>query len=439
MASIEKRGDSFRIKIFLGNSPSGKKRFRTTTFIPVSKSEKKALKEVQAFAARFEDQVKRGEVFDERITVEKYYREHWLPDFGYKLTAHEKQETERTIERVWLPEIGHLKINEVRAYHIQAVINSLEKSGKKPRTIAKYVSQARPVFSTAFKLEIIANNPFDRVSIPKIEKTDATAFTIEQTRLFLDLCKNGITVIHPAKIGKNGKHYGERVETVGGSMQFYCLFLIMIYGGLRRGEVLSLVWKDIDFARQAITVDKAVSSAKSAGGRYIKSPKTKAGYRTIDLPKTVFDYLLLWKREQMDICENIGSVWAGKSLEHFDEQVLFIQVDGKPMDINTPNRKMHNIITLYNSTVPEEEWLPLLHCHSLRHTCASQLVQAGIDIATIAKRLGHSDLRVLLNVYTHSTEKELDRQASNTLEKVFSAPSENHQDGELLGNYGELN
>lgn len=437
MASIEKRGSSFRIKVYVGEI-NGKKQFKTMTYKPAATTEKKALKEAQMVANRFEESVLKGETFDSKMTVEKYYREHWLKDFGYKLTAHELENTKSTIERVWLPEIGALKINEVKAFHIQTIINRLEIEGLKPRTISKYVSQMRPVFSTAYKLEVIQNNPFDRVSVPKISKTEVQAFSVKQAQIFLDIALNGLTVVHPAKTGKNKKNYRERFETVGGSVQFYALFLMLILGGFRRGEVLAMTWKDIDFDRKTVTVNKAVSTAKSQNGRYTKSPKTSAGYRTIDLPSQVFEYLRLWKQEQSDIARNLGSAWNGRALNDFDNQELFIQADGSPMDLSTPNRKMHNLIVLYNSTVSEDERLPVLHIHSLRHTSASQLVQAGADIATVAKRLGHSDLRVLLNVYTHGTEEELDRKASDTLESVFIVkPSST--DGELLGNYGKLN
>ena len=436
MASIEKRGNSFRIKVYIGEI-AGKKQFKTMTYKPVATTDKKALKEAQAVANHFEESVLKGETFDSKMTVEKYYREHWLESFGYKLTAHELENTKSTIERVWLPEIGALKINEIKAFHIQAVINKLEIEGKKPRTVSKYVSQMRPVFSTAYKLEVIQNNPFDRVSVPKISKTEVQAFSVKQALIFLDIALNGLTVVHPAKIGKNKKKYRERVETVGGSVQFYTLFLMLICGGFRRGEALGMVWKDINFDRKTVTVNKAVSTAKSENGRYTKCPKTRAGYRTIDMPAQVFEYLRLWKQEQQDIAKNLGTAWHGKSLGDFDNQELFIQADGSPMDLSTPNRKMHNLIVLYNSTVSEDDRLPVLHIHSLRHTSASQLVQAGADIATVAQRLGHSDLRVLLNTYTHATEELLDHKASEALESAFIL-KQPETDGELLGNYGKL-
>lgn len=438
MASIERRGDSFRIKVYTGETSEGKKQFKTMTYKPKATTAKKIEKEVQAVANDFENKVRSGECFDQKMTVERFYREHWLPDFSYKLSPRERENALANIERIFLPEIGHLKINEVRAYHIQAIINKLEKDGYKPRTTAKFYSQFRPIITTAFQLEVISHNPCDRVTLPKIEKTEAEAFSAKQVQIFLDLALNGITIHHPEKIGKNGKTYKARTETVGGSIQFYALFSLAIYGGFRRGELLALKWNDIDFATGCVNVDKAVSTSKATEGRYEKDPKTKAGFRTVDIPFHVLETLRMWKLEQLDIARNLGTAWKGNSVSDFENQVIFIQENGLPMDLSTPNHKMKDLIAIHNQTAPDSERLPELHFHCLRHTNGSQLVQAGIDIATVAKRLGHSDLRVLLNVYTHSTEKELDRKASDALEKAFSQPSAKN-DGELLGNYGELN
>ena len=126
----------------------------------------------------------------------------------------------------------------------------------------------------------------------------------------------------------------------------------------------------------------------------------------------------LYKKEYLEYQMQLGSHWAvdenGKRLDF-----LFIQSNGKQMHISTPLKKFHTIIEMYNDKIENESVkLPLIPLHGLRHTCATLLISQGVDIVTVAGRLGHSQTSTTLDVYSHSLQK-MDVIASEKLENLL--------------------
>ena len=437
--AIEKRqgknGTSYRFIVYAYTDQDGRKVYRKKTYIPIATAPRKIEKEVAAAHAQFEKEVKSGIYFDENISFRDFYSE-WLETYAKKeLTPATYEMNENTVSRVWLPALGFMPINQIKGIHIQKVINGLEKQGLKPQTIQKYFTELSTVFTRAYKLEIIENNPCRRVTLPRNEKeNDIHAFTVEQAERFLQACADGITIRHPEKIRKNGRKipaYDERMEI---PLQFRVYFTLAIYSGFRRGEMLALQWRDIDFKRWLITINKSTSSAKSIQGQFIKDPKTKAGNRTIMLPGICFDLLKQWKAEQDQTACALGDYWQGSADP--EERFVFIQDNGKQMHLSTPTHKLREIITAYNAAVPDPDQLPQIHLHDLRHTSASILISAGVDIATVSRRLGHSKISTTLNIYTHAMP-DIDKTASDALEKAFSAAAVSDKKSEDLGRFWE--
>ena len=427
-----KRGITYKFSVFVGYDQDGKQICKYKTYVPENTAPRKIEKEVAAAYAQFEKEVRSGMYFDENISFRDFYSE-WLETYAKKeLTPGTYELNENTVSRVWLPALGFMPINQIKGMHIQRVINDLEKQGLKPKTIQKYFSELSTVFTRAYKLEIIENNPCRRVTLPRNEKeNDIHAFTVEQAERFLQACADGITVHHAEKIRKNGRilpAYDERMEI---PLQFRVYFTLAIYSGFRRGEMLALQWRDIDFKRWLITINKSTSSAKSTQGQFIKDPKTKAGNRTIMLPGICFDLLEQWKAEQDQTACALGDYWQGSADP--EERFIFIQDNGKQMHLSTPSHKFNEILTAYNAAVPDPDKLPEIHLHDLRHTSASILISAGVDIATVSRRLGHSDITVTLNTYTHALP-DVDKTAADALEKAFSAVAVSDGKSENLAN-----
>lgn len=424
MASIRKRGDTYYITVSLGRDKHDRKLIETYTYKPEATTPKAQEKEVNAFAADFEKRVKAGHFLDgEKITFSDFVND-WSADWL------ERNVTQGTIEsytdiinRRAIPLIGHYRISKISALHIQKIINGMEDQGLKSGTIRRAMAAINSVFSYAYRMNVIRENPCTRCELPKEAKDNALHyFTVDQAKRFLAAIGKPYT--HAYKAHK--RNIGNTLYDVSGyqvvriaEKQFQALFELLIFGGIRRGEVVALQWRDIDFEKRTISIVRA--AAKVKGGQIIKEPKTPSSIRKIVLPKSVITTLKEWKAAQQEHCMLIGTQWEGKRGDQYDENFVFIQMEnGLMMHVDTPTHKFYEIIDLYNRDCENEaDKLPRIRLHDLRHTSATLLIADGVDIETISHRLGHSRASVTLDVYGHWTN-EGDEKAADALDRLFA-------------------
>ena len=441
MASITERRNkdgkitSYSIVVYLGRDEAGDKIRETTSYRPKAKTPAKARKEVEDFAREFENAVKDGTAFTsgDRITFAEFVKFWENNSLSQKvlsgtMTKHTKEDYIRTMDYHVIPKIGHLKMNEIRATHIDRIVIDLLDAGKKPKTIRNIFNIIRSCFEYAFRKNIIKENPCLRCEpLPVVRRDgDLHTFNEDQVRRFLD---DALTREYEVRIKGHARQYtvyngtGKKFEVRDYTehrsvpLQFRVFFNLAIFGGFRRGELIGLNWEDVDPKNQTIRIRKAVSL--SDDGQYIKDPKTEAGKRTIKLPQICFDLLDDLKIEQRILCLKLGTAWEGYRGRDFDRNPVFITATGARMNVQSPSAKFRKILVAYNKTVAEADRLPLIRLHDLRHTSASHLVASGVDIETVAKRLGHSKPSFTLDVYGHALE-ENDEKASAKLEEIFS-------------------
>ena len=122
--------------------------------------------------------------------------------------------------------------------------------------------------------------------------------------------------------------------------------------------------------------------------------------------------LLDYQEEQKAYRLSLGSYWMG-------DNYIFIQDNGKQMDISTPNKVFKKIIHLYNLKHPDD-LLPDITLHGLRHTSATLLIGQNVDIKTVSHRLGHADTSTTIDIYAHALEK-LDKDAADKLANLLKS------------------
>ena len=144
---------------------------------------------------------------------------------------------------------------------------------------------------------------------------------------------------------------------------------------------MALKWDDIDFEHDIINITKAVSIVK--GQATIKVPKTKTSRRSIAIPLALTLKLKKLHTAQAEYRLSVGDYWQG-------EDWVFTQDNGKMMNYSTPYHALQNTIKWYNKSHPEEEALPVIPFHGLRHTSATLLIAGKQDIKTVSSRLGHA-------------------------------------------------
>lgn len=428
MASVTKRGNSYRITVSVGYDINNKKLRETATFTPdaklTPKQEKKALED---FIYEFEKRARDGKVLSGEKMTFKAYSEKWLDEYAkQQLEAGTIEKYKYEIDNKILPAIGHFKLSNIKPIHIQSFYNNLledgvrrdgKKGGYSSATIRKYHNILRIMLKTAVRWQIIDSNPCDRVSPPKQTSAadDIKFFTPEQAINFLDLLDS--TLIHEYKahdrIDDTGKgyHVNNYTERRSVPLQFKVFFNIAIFGGCRNGELLALKWEDIDFDNNTISINKAVSLVD--GKMLIKAPKTHKSIRTITLPQNIMKLIKQHKNNQTERILKLGDYWH-------NENYVFTQDNGKCMHYHTPYHTFKRLIKYYNDYVASDEKskLPDIPLHGLRHTSATLLISEQVDIRTVSARLGHSQASTTMNIYAHAL-KENDKIAAEKLNNVL--------------------
>ena len=427
MAEIVKRGDTYKIVVNNGRDPeTGKKIREITTFRPTAKTPKAIEKEVEAFAEDFERRVKAKEIYSgDKITFAQFV-ETWRENFLCQKSERAQVEYYKEIEKRFLPSLRYMKLSHIKAQHIDAVINEMKRSGYAAKTIRYTFTAINSVMKYAYKKGMINENPCDRCDdLPKVvHDNELHYFTVDQAKRFLSALDLEYEWINKAHIRhfKNGKSFEVKAysEFFPVPFQFKVFFYIAIFGGFRKAEILALTWDDINYEKQSISINKAI--AKGLQGEIVKDPKTAAGIREITLPAECFELLRQWENEQRELSLKLGTAWTGYRGKDFGNNFIFIDMtSGRRMCLDTPYHKFKEIIEAYNTqkATSEEEKLPDIRLHDLRHTSATLLLANNTDIETVSKRLGHSKASVTLDVYGHAM-KEMDEKAAKTLEHLFA-------------------
>ena len=406
----------------------------------------KRKKEVEAFAAKVEAEVKAGKFYEgNKVTLQQFVYDVWLPQYGEKnLSISQKEQYMVILEKCWFPDLGNMPMTKITSIKCQEVLNNMQPirfdKPLSPTTIKRRYSVLHSIFRFAYKMNIVEENPLDRCTLPKMKK-DTNLHTLEpdQANRLISFILNGFDVYYPARhrVDSSGQRYSVKAYSQHNSfpLWFQTYLLLSIQSGARRGEQCALQWKDIDFINGKMTISKALKHSKA--GYYIGMTKTVSGMRTISIDQACLDSLQQLHDEERKLCSALGTYWKGEPLEDFDSNFIFMQLDGpdvgKRMDPSTPYHVFKKSIAKYNSLIDgkmataanekdREELtalrIPDIRLHDLRHTSATILLSNGAPIEAVKQRLGHSNASVTLNVYGHALEED-DRKASDTLARVF--------------------
>ena len=370
MASIEKRGNSYRIKVSCGYKADGTQVFQRMTWTPDEKMTAKQIeKEVQRQAVLFEEECKRGQI----VSAVKFeaFAEEWFEEYAKPNLRNTTYERLLQLRKRVYAAIGHIRLDKITTRLIQKFINSLAQDGvneitKKPlsyKTMVHYLSFISTVIDYAIKMDMLTDNPCRRVTIPKGSKKERKILSIQETEDFLKL-----------------------LETA--PLKLRTFFTLDIYSGYRRGELLGLEWKDVDFENNTIKV-RRTSNYTAKKGIYTDTTKTKKSQRTQKYPQYVMDMLWELRKEQDEQCARMGDKWQ-------DYDRLFIKWDGSPMNNNTPY--------FWFKEFCEKNSIRFCDIHSLRHLHASLLINAGVDVVAVSGDLGHSQVSTTIPVPNSNTK-----------------------------------
>lgn len=276
---------------------------------------------------------------------------------------------------------GNKRIDKVKLSDAKEWLIQLQADGKGYSTIQTIRGIVRPAFQMAVDDDLIRKNPFDFQLVTVVVNDSVTreALTRKQQRAFLEFVKND-------------KHYSRYYEGI------YILF----YTGLRISEFTGLTIFDIDLENKKINVDHQLQRKRDME-YIIEEPKTSSGARSVpmtDEVKECFEHIIANRKTP-----KVEPVVEGKT------GFLYLDKNDMPMVAMHWEKYFQHIRERYNKIYKEE--LPLITPHVCRHTFCSNMAKSGMNPKTLQKIMGHSDISVTLNTYTHmdfdDVQKELER------------------------------
>ena len=424
MPTIRKRGETYTISVSVGYDKNGKQIRKNTTFRPTKTGPKAIEREVTTFAHEFEKQVLEGNCVDgNKITFSEYvdtWRTEWAANH---LTPSVFEAYQDNLRLYAIPALGAMSLTKIKPANVQAILTALHKRGLASKTVRYAFTCINSVMKYAYKMQIIQENPCLRCELPKrkAQIEGIHYFDKDQARRFLKSLDDGYMLSYPERHRKDvrtGKILTISPYTIirKTPLQFKVYFYLALLGGFRRGELCGLTWSAVDFRQQTISIRQARSRTRELG-EYTKTPKTASSARVITMPAICFELLKELKQEQMSAAVS-DPEWKGYRGKDYDKNFVFTQKNGDAINLDTPYNRLQEAIANYNATASEEDRLPVIRLHDLRHTSATLLLSEGVDIRTVANRLGHSQTSTTLNVYAHALPAA-DEQAARVLsEKI---------------------
>jgi integrase len=185
--------------------------------------------------------------------------------------------------------------------------------------------------------------------------------------------------------------------------EFYALFHLIAFTGLRRGEALGLRWVDLDLTAKTMSVVQQVTEVD--GEIHTSSPKSDAGERDVALDDTTVAALKTWRRHQAEQRLAAGPGWT-------DTGLVFTTPVGAELQPSWISDQFRLLIA--------EADLPPIRLHDLRHGAATLALAAGIDIKVVSEMLGHSTTTITRDTYT-SVFDELKHAAANAIAQAITS------------------
>jgi len=344
---MKKRPDGrYQLSIMVGYNADGKPKRKLVYG--------KTQREVKEKANELRLQHSMGIRLDNDITVGEW-ADTWLRTYKSGVENRTMEMYVWIIKKYVVEPLGSIKLKDVKAAHIQTIIND---NSHKEVTIKKIRNTYNQMMEQATINDLIIKNPVKGVKLPAIQKTtNKRALTSEE-----------IEMIKSLQLSEKDK----------------CFILLLLYTGMRRGEALAVTKDDFNFEKMQVTVDKTLTFIKSNKSEIKYKPKTKAGIRTIPILAPLTDTLI-------------------RHIDSIDTVLLFPAPDGETINYGGYKRMWQRFCVAMGTND--------ITAHIFRHNFATILYNAGVDVKAAQSILGHSSISVTMDIYTHLGEKNREEAA----------------------------
>ncbi|MGE8079068.1 tyrosine-type recombinase/integrase [Peribacillus loiseleuriae] len=373
MKAKNKKGYTWAFTIEIGIDPETGKRKQLTRRGFETK------KDAEIASGKIQQEIENDEFIQPKKVLVKDFMVDWLNNIakqnvkpstfsGYK----------GVVAKRIIPIFGALKLEQLKPIMITKYYNSLLEEGLSEEYIDYIHSILKTPLNTAIKWEFIKTNPVVKADKPSIKKKSVSTWSIEECNAFL------------SKANEDSKPH------------FYILYLLAIYTGMRRGEILGLKWSDIIFPQKKISIARTLYYIHDQG-IIEQSTKNDGSNRVISISDMVISELKkhqLWQKERK----------LKYGIPYSEDGYITANHKGEALN---PNYVYNHFIKMIKKT-----GLKKIRFHDLRHTHATIMLQLGEHPKIVSERLGHSSIEMTMNTYSHVTP-DMQQDSSDRFEEAL--------------------
>jgi integrase len=301
-------------------------------------------------------------VVDERVTVQQFF-ETWLASVKRSVAFSTWQRYETLIRLHATPSIGRLRLARLSPLHLEQLYSGRLDAGLSPTTVLQLHRVLHHALRDAMRWNLVQRNVSELVTPPRKALYEFRVLSSEEARTFLQAVK------------------GDRLEA---------LYVLAITTGMREGELFGLRWADVNLTTRSLHL--------------VKQLKTKSSRRQVLLPRLAFESLSDHRTRQVAERAHTGTEWE-------DHGLVFTNTLGRPL--HPRNFLLRDFYPLL-----DRAGLPKMRFHDLRHSAATLLLELGIHPKVVSEMLGHSQIGITLDLYSHVTAT-MQQQAVTALDDLF--------------------
>lgn len=318
-------------------------------------------------------------------TVTDWFME-WLHEVkSIQIKSTSAKTTERLFKRTFGFYLGDDFLHELDSLTIQKIVNTMQRDNIAVSTIRRAISNFRECLDYAVACNLIDKNPSIAVVLP---------WTDKMTKEEIPLTREEQEILIQAAVEKNN--------------WFSELLYVMLFTGLRVGEVGGLQWNDINFEKKEISVKRSLSCQYLDGVKteVLVTPKTSNSYRNIPFLGDTETALLQQREKILDLRKKLGKRWRADA--KFGD-LVFVSSLGGTCSRYVVQKFLQRLVKDINNvrimealaTDTEYHEFRKVHPHLLRHTFATRCFESGIEPKVVQAMMGHSNIATTLNIYTH--------------------------------------
>jgi integrase len=312
--------------------------------------------------------------YTDRQTVEQFLQS-WLERTQHTLKPSTAMRYAQDIRVHLAPTLGHVMLTKLTAQQVQGVYARKLSDGLAVSTVRNFHAVLRTALDDAVRLGLVQRSVATMTTPPSIRRGEMATLDEAQVRKLLAVVA------------------GDRLEA---------LLVMALATGMRRGELMTLKWADIDLDNASLQVRRTIQ--RTPRGWIAGEPKSRYSRRRIAIPQTLAAALRRHRIRQSEERLKLGEAWL-------DEDLVFTTPIGSRLPRSVFEHSWFHPLL-------QKAALPRMRFHDLRHTAATLLLARGINPKVVSEMLGHSSIAITLSLYGHVTP-HMQQQAADTMDRVL--------------------